>query len=221
MLVSDSSRKRYSCGLSSQGFASSKRFALLRSAAPLPGACRLAALRFWPHSATRALPRRPHLITIHDAGRHYSLPLSANADQLIQLACDILAGRHRAGESIADPTESMRLMRLRIGDRDREVFHVFFLDTQHRIIHEETLFLGTVDGAAIMPREVVRAALLCNAATLIVGHNHPSGRVEASAADRALTQRLKDALNLVDIRLLDHIVVSRTDAASLAARGLL
>ena len=94
-----------------------------------------------------------------------------------------------------------------------------FLDTRHRALAFEEMFRGTLDGAEVHPREVVRRALAHNAAALIVGHNHPSGNPEPSAADRALTARLKQALALVDVRLLDHFIVADGPAVSLAARG--
>ena len=108
----------------------------------------------------------------------------------------------------------------KLGGLEREVFAAVFLDTRHRLIEYSELFQGTIDGAEVHPREVVRQALRCNAAAVIVAHNHPSGTVEPSAADRAVTTRLKQALALVDVRLLDHIVVGGTEAASMAARGL-
>ena len=94
-----------------------------------------------------------------------------------------------------------------------------FLDTRHRLIEYVELFQGTIDGAEVHPREVVRQALRCNAAAVIVAHNHPSGTADPSAADRAVTARLKQALALVDVRLLDHIVVGAEEARSMAAAG--
>ena len=108
----------------------------------------------------------------------------------------------------------------KLGGLEREVFAAVFLDTRHRLIEYAELFQGTIDGAEVHPREVVRQALRCNAAAVLVAHNHPSGTVEPSAADRAVTARLKQALALVDVRLLDHVVVGGTETASMAARGL-
>ena len=99
------------------------------------------------------------------------------------------------------------------------MFAALFLDTRHRVIAYEALFSGTVDGTEVHPREVVRRALAHNAAAVIVGHNHPSGNPEPSAADRAVTARLKQALALVDLRLLDHFVIADGPPVSLAARG--
>jgi len=110
-------------------------------------------------------------------------------------------------------------LRLQLRDRQSEVFCGLFLDSQHRLIAFEELFQGTVDGAAVYPREVVKRALSHNAAALIFAHNHPSGIAEASGADRDITQRLRAALDLVDIRTLDHLVVGDRDVVSFADRG--
>lgn len=122
---------------------------------------------------------------------------------------------------MSDPGTCGRFFRLRLGDEAREHFEVAFLDTRHRLIAAERLFSGTVDGAEVHPRIVVQRALVLNAAAVMVAHNHPSGHAEVSAADRAVTARLKNVLLLVDIRLLDHFVVTADQAVSMAARGLL
>ncbi len=144
-------------------------------------------------------------------------------------ACALLAAlelgnRHLAaglerGEALTDPQAAGRYFAQRLRGLPHEVFAALFLDTRHRAIAFEELFRGTVDGAEVHPREVVRRALAHNAAALIVGHNHPSGNGEPSAADRAITLRLKQALALVEIRLLDHFVVGDGAPVSLAARG--
>ncbi|MGV6941939.1 JAB domain-containing protein [Stenotrophomonas maltophilia] len=159
--------------------------------------------------------------TITDADRSYKLPTRPTADQLIAVACEILAGRHQLGAEVPDPAATKQLLQLRIGDNEREVVHALFLDSRRRILHEETLFLGTINSAPIFPRIVVRAALKCNAASCIIGHNHTSSHAYATGADVEITRELRKALELVDVRLLDHIVVSRTDAISIAERGLL
>ena len=104
---------------------------------------------------------------------------------------------------------------------EREVFGAAFLDTRHRPIEYVELFQGTIDGAEVHPREVVRQALRCNAAAVIVAHNHPSGTTDPSAADRAVTARLKQALALVDVRLLDHIIVAGSKSLAMADCGWL
>ena len=103
----------------------------------------------------------------------------------------------------------------------REVFAVLFLDSQHRLIRYQELFMGTIEAAAVYPREVVKAALQYNAAAVILAHNHPSGVAEPSQADIAITARIGDALKLIDVRMLDHFVVGDGDPVSLAERGLI
>jgi DNA repair protein RadC len=105
--------------------------------------------------------------------------------------------------------------------RQREVFGVLLLDNQHRMLSYKELFQGTIDGASVYPREVVKLALAHNAAAVILAHNHPSGIAEPSQADRRITERLQEALQLVDIRVLDHMVVGDGEVASFAERGWL
>jgi DNA repair protein RadC len=112
-------------------------------------------------------------------------------------------------------------LRLQLSHQEREVFAVVFLDTRHRVLAYEELFYGTIDGASVHPREVVKAALRCNAAAVILAHNHPSGVAEPSQADQRITQRLKEALALVDVRVLDHFVIGSGERVSFAERGLL
>ena len=130
-----------------------------------------------------------------------------------------LAAALERGEVLTDPASAGRYFSQRLRGRGHEVFAALFLDTRHRALAFEELFQGTVDGAEVHPREVVRRALSHNAAAVIVGHNHPSGDAEPSAADRAVTARLKQALALVEVRLLDHFVVGDGSAVSLASRG--
>ncbi|WP_429001809.1 RadC family protein [Xanthomonas euvesicatoria] len=137
-----------------------------------------------------------------------------------------LAQRHlmsalERGEALSDPPSVGRYFSQRLRARAYEVFAVLFLDNRHRAIAFEELFTGTIDGADIHPREVVRRALLHNAAAVIVGHNHPSGNPEPSEPDRAVTKRLLDSLELVDIRLLDHFVIGDGRPVSFAERGWL
>ncbi len=130
-----------------------------------------------------------------------------------------LAAGLQRGEALTDPAAAGRYFTQRLRHHPHEVFAALFLDTRHRALAFEELFRGTVDGAEVHPREVARRALAHNAAAVIVGHNHPSGNPEPSAADRAVTTRLKQALALIDIRLLDHFVVADGPPVSLAARG--
>ena len=130
-----------------------------------------------------------------------------------------LAATLERGEAMTDPQAAGRYFAQRLRGRPHEVFAALFLDTRHRALGFEELFHGTLDGAEVHPRVVVQRALALNAAAVIVGHNHPSGNPEPSAADRAVTARLKQALALVDLRLLDHFVIADGPPVSLAARG--
>lgn len=132
-----------------------------------------------------------------------------------------LAASLQRGDALTDPGAAGRYFAQRLRPHPHEVFAALFLDTRHRAIAFEELFRGTVDGAEVHPREVVRRALAHNAAALIVGHNHPSGISEPSSADRAVTIRLKQALALVDVRLLDHVIIGDGPPTSMAARGWL
>jgi DNA repair protein RadC len=146
----------------------------------------------------------------------------ARASQLaaaLELCGRYLAAGLERGEALTDPGAAGRYFGQRLRGHPHEVFAALFLDARHRALAFEELFRGTIDGAEVHPREVVRRALAHNAAAVIVGHNHPSGSAEPSAADRAVTVRLKQSLGLVDIRLLDHFVVGDGAPVSLAARG--
>lgn len=125
------------------------------------------------------------------------------------------------GEELRSPSDTRHYLTARMRDYPHEVFASLYLDNRHRVIAFEELFRGTIDGASVHPREVVKRALHHNAAAVILAHNHPSGLAEPSRADQALTQRLKDALGLVDIRVLDHLIVGDGSVASFAERGLL
>lgn len=145
----------------------------------------------------------------------------ANADEIIEAARAVAGQRMQRGESFTDPQASGRFFQDKLAGLEREVFAAAFLDTRHRLIEYVELFQGTIDGAEVHPREVVRAALRLNAAAVLVAHNHPSGEVEPSAADRVVTLRLKQALALVDVRLLDHVIVAGRQSMSMVAKGLL
>jgi DNA repair protein RadC len=123
------------------------------------------------------------------------------------------------GAALASPQAAAEYLRAQLRDREHEVFGVLFLDSQHRVLAYDELARGTVDGAAVYPREVVKAALRRNAAAVILAHNHPSGIAEPSAADRALTERLRQALGTIDVRVLDHLVVGDGAPVSFAERG--
>lgn len=142
-------------------------------------------------------------------------------EQILEAAERILRRKLERLGTLTDPTTAATFLRAHCAYRDREIFGCIFLDTRHAILAVEDLFFGTVDGAEIHPREIVKRALLLNATAVIAFHNHPSGNPEPSAADRAITPRIKQALELVEVRLLDHIVVGADGTASLAVRGWL
>ena len=127
----------------------------------------------------------------------------------------------RAGPSLASPRATCDFLSAKLRDLEHEVFCCLYLDKRHRLIEYEELFRGTIDGASVHPREIVKLALQRNSAAVIVAHNHPSGVAEPSQADELITQRVKEALGLVDIRLLDHIIVGDGVSVSLAERGLI
>jgi DNA repair protein RadC len=125
------------------------------------------------------------------------------------------------GEAIRSPADTETFLMARLRDRPHEVFCALYLDNRHRVILFEELFRGTIDGTSVYPREIVKQALTVNAAAIILAHNHPSGIAEPSQADERITRRVKSALELVDIRLLDHLVIGDGTSTSLASRGML
>lgn len=153
-----------------------------------------------------------------------SLRACVKRDLQLAAAAELAARAMRESldvQSFISPRDSMAFLKAQLGHKPYEVFAVLWLDNRHRLIRWQQLFTGTVDGASVHPREVVRAAIACNASACIVAHNHPSGVAEPSAADRNITRQLRDALQLVSVRLLDHIVVGAGEPTSMAARGLI
>lgn len=145
---------------------------------------------------------------------------TTSEQDVLNAAENILKKRLERQGYIGDPRDTMDFLRMRLGGLLHEEFHVLWLDNRHQILDCQKLFTGTVDGASIYPREVVRAALDANASAAILAHNHPSGIAEPSVADQAVTRELRDALKLVGVRVLDHIIVG-AECASLAQMGLL
>lgn len=137
-----------------------------------------------------------------------------------------LARRHfrealRIGPALAAPQATRSFLLAQLRDRPYEVFCCLYLDNRHRLIAFEELFRGTIDRASVHPREVLRQTLVHNAAAVILAHNHPSGVLEPSQADELITRRLVEALALVDVRVLDHLIVADTGCLSFAERGLI
>ncbi len=139
----------------------------------------------------------------------------------LEMARRYLAERLVRGDALTNPQDTRDFLMARLRGYPHEVFACLFLDSRHRMVSFEELFFGTIDGASVHPREIVKRALSHNAAAVILAHNHPSGVAEPSRADEMLTRRLKDALALIDVRTLDHIVIGDGEAVSFAERGLL
>lgn len=144
----------------------------------------------------------------------------AQLQAAVALARRHLRARLTRGDALTSPDATRRFLRAELRHRPNEVFCALLLDTRHRVIAFRALFHGTIDAAHVHPRVVVETALTDRAAAVIVAHNHPSGVAEPSQADLAITRRLRDALALVDIRLLDHFIVGDAEVVSLAERGL-
>ena len=145
----------------------------------------------------------------------------AQLQAVLEMSRRYLMESLQRGSVLACPSDTRKFLKARLRAYPYEVFSCLFLDNRHRVIEYEELFRGTIDGASVHPREVVRRAMHHNAAALIIAHNHPSGIAEPSQADARITRRIKDALALVDVRLLDHFIVGDGEPTSLAERGLL
>ncbi|MCG3826655.1 RadC family protein [Photobacterium damselae] len=140
-------------------------------------------------------------------------------NQILEKAAEIIAQRYLRGEALVSSQATKDYLQYKLAHNDREVFAVLLLDNQHQIIKYHELFFGTIDAATIYPREVVKLALDHNAAAVIFAHNHPSGDPTPSNADQRMTQKLKEALALIDVRVLDHVVVGKS-CVSFSERGL-
>ena len=146
---------------------------------------------------------------------------SAQLQAVLEMGRRHLSEQFERGNPLLSPEHTAQFLQARLRDYPYEVFAVLFLDNRHRVMAFEELFRGTIDGASVHPREVVRRALQLNAAAVILSHNHPSGVAEPSQSDQRITTRLREALALVDIRVLDHLVIGDGDCCSLAQLGLL
>ncbi|MGC6857179.1 RadC family protein [Pseudomonas aeruginosa] len=144
-------------------------------------------------------------LLVHDGRGRY---LPASVDQILEAARRVIDQKMQRGTEFSSPAVVKEYLRTKLAGFEHEVFAVLFLDMRHRLIEYVEMFRGTIDQASVYPREVVKEALQHNAAAAILAHNHPSGNPEPSAADRALTQRLKQALALIEVRTLDHIIVA-------------
>jgi DNA repair protein RadC len=161
--------------------------------------------------------------TVKSSNERYTTETTFDQEnQLIAEAKHLLYSRLKArDQEFTSPNATRDYLCLQLSERQHEVFCCLFLDGQHRLIEYQELFVGTIDGCSVYPREVVKAALKVNAAAVIFAHNHPSGVAEPSVADQRITERLKEALALLDIRVLDHFIVGDNTIVSFAERGLL
>ncbi len=146
---------------------------------------------------------------------------AATTAEIIAAARRAMTRRVHRGTAMSSPRAVREFLAVKLGNLEHEIFAVLLLDTRHRLIDYVELFRGTINGASVHPREVVKLALARNAAALILAHPHPSGSPEPSQADELITQRLKEALALVDIAVLDHVIVAGGETVSFAERGLL
>ena len=142
-------------------------------------------------------------------------------DPIVVQALELLACQVREADALASPDAARDFVRLQLADRPHEVFACLFLDVQNRVVNYQELFRGTLTQTSVYPREVLIEALACHASGVILVHNHPSGVAEPSRSDELLTQTLKQALALIDVRVLDHFIVTRSTVLSFAERGLL
>jgi DNA repair protein RadC len=144
-------------------------------------------------------------------------------EEVLEAAAQYLAEtlQRRVSQPMTSPDAVGEFLVRALASRDAETFCILFLDNRHRLIHFGEMFRGTIDGSSVHPREVVRRALELNAAALVLAHNHPSGVAEPSQADELITRRLSDALALIDVRVLDHMVVAGSTVTSFARRGLI
>lgn len=178
--------------------------------------------------ARELLSRFGGLRNLLTADRHALCETSGLGEaKYIQLVAALEMGRRHLearvarGGALESPDDTLRFLQASLRDRPYEVFCCLFLDNRHRVLAFEELFRGTLNGTAVYPREVVKRALALNAAAVILVHNHPSGVAEPSRADEVLTERLQEALALVDIRVLDHFVVGDGETVSFSERGLI
>lgn len=152
-------------------------------------------------------------------GQRVFRPLNDDELAFIEKAKFLMDTQFARGGSLSNPRDTASYLKLSLGAYKHEIFAILFLDSQNRVIAFEEMFRGTVDGCQVSPREVVKRALHHNAAAVILAHNHPSGNSEPSTADRVITAKLKDALELIGVRILDHLVIGAGEPTSFAQRG--
>jgi len=151
----------------------------------------------------------------------YEMLRPATLDEIIAFTRNRLFHKFKRSNYLTSPELTKEYLRATLATLEHEVFGTIHLDNRHGILEWEELFRGTIDGASVHPREIVKSALLHNSAALILAHNHPSGLPEPSQADQRITQRIKEAVQHVDIRILDHLIVGADEITSMAERGLI
>lgn len=169
-------------------------------------------------STVSFLSFQPTVLLVRDVAGDYRQIAS---DQLLQAAQQVLLDRVRGSDVLSSPQIVRDYLRVRLSGLEHEMFAVVHLDSQNRVIDYVEMFRGSVSQTSVYPREVVRECLLRNTAGLVLVHNHPSGSLQPSRADEVLTQTLKSALQLIDVRVLDHLIVAGSDILSMAERGLM
>ena len=160
---------------------------------------------------------RSGMYTIQHDGSYQAV----SDEMVVDTALNLVRARFTRGSTLSSPRATREFLQLKLAPLEFEIFSCVFLDNRHRVLAYEEMFRGTIHGASVHPREVVKRALALNAAALIVAHGHPSGVSEPSQADELVTRHLRDALALVDVRLLDHIVVGIDAVCSMAERGMI
>lgn len=169
-------------------------------------------------STVSFLSFQPTVLLVRDVAGDYRQIAS---DQLLQAAQQVLLDRVRGSDVLSSPQIVRDYLRVRLSGLEHEMFAVVHLDSQNRVIDYVEMFRGSVNQTSVYPREVVRECLLRNTAGLVLVHNHPSGSLQPSRADEVLTQTLKSVLQLIDVRVLDHVIVAGSDILSMAERGLM
>jgi DNA repair protein RadC len=183
---------------------------------PLPGSMRETDILEFG-SVAEELEARDRLLVRGD----YDELRAATTAEIIAAARRAMTRRVHRGTAMSSPRAVREFLAVKLGTLEHEIFAVLLLDTRHRLIDYVELFRGTINGASVHPREVVKLALARNAAALVLAHPHPSGSPEPSQADELITHRLKEALALVDIAVLDHVIVAGGETVSFAERGML
>lgn len=158
---------------------------------------------------------------VQDMLGHYTFQGPQSEEEVLAAAEEILLRKLERQGEISNPMEMERWLRHRMAHLEHEEFHLVLLDNRHRILGTERLFRGTIDGASVHPREVVKTVLKHNASAVVLAHNHPSQLPEPSQADRTITDTLRKALEMIEVRVLDHFVVAADHCVSFASRGLL